>query len=62
MMLRRRPPQTTQAQPPNAPPSTAARLSRLETLIIGVLLFNAVLLMLTLAADGMLTYALSLLR
>lgn len=38
------------------------RLSRLETWIIAVLLFNVVLLILTLAADGMLTYALTLLR
>ena len=60
-MMRRRP-ITTRARPPGAPMPFAARLSRLETLIIGVMLFNAVLLMLTLAADGMLTYALSLLK
>lgn len=62
MMLHRRHPITTQAAPGDTPMSTSARLSRLETWIVAVLLFNVVLLILTLAADGMLSYALTLLR
>lgn len=61
MMLGRRP-ITTQAQPPSTPRPLSAHLSRLETWIIAVLLFNVVLLILTLAIGGMMTYALSLLR
>lgn len=62
MTLHRRPPITTQAAPGDAPIPLSARLSRLETWIVAVLLFNVVLLILTLAIGGMLTYALSLLR
>jgi hypothetical protein len=63
MMLHRRPPQTTQARDKaRAPLPVSARISRLETWVIALLLFNVVLLILTLAADGMMTYLLSLLR